>query len=146
MSQNDIIYCASDHGGVLLKQAVLEHLATIGREARDLGTDGTQSVDYPDFGASLANAIKQGGIGIAMCGSGIGISIAANRHSWVRAALVHDETTARLARQHNDANIIALGERTMGIATALNCIDIFLNTGFDGGRHQRRVDMLTALK
>ncbi len=146
MSQNDIIYCASDHGGVLLKQAVLEHLATIGREARDLGTDGTQSVDYPDFGASLANAIKQGGIGIAMCGSGIGISIAANRHSWVRAALVHDETTARLARQHNDANIIALGERTMGIATALNCIDIFLNTGFDGGRHQRRVDKLTALK
>lgn len=146
MSQNDIIYCASDHGGVLLKQAVLEHLATIGREARDLGTDGTQSVDYPDFGASLANAIKQGGIGIAMCGSGIGISIAANRHSWVRAALVHDETTARLARQHNDANIIALGERTMGIATALNCIDIFLNTGFDGGRHQRRVDILTALK
>ena len=146
MSQNDIIYCASDHGGVLLKQAVLEHLATIGREARDLGTDGTQSVDYPEFGASLANAIKQGGIGIAMCGSGIGISIAANRHSWVRAALVHDETTARLARQHNDANIIALGERTMGIATALNCIDIFLNTGFDGGRHQRRVDKLTALK
>ena len=146
MSQNDIIYCASDHGGVLLKQAVLEHLATIGREACDLGTDGTQSVDYPDFGASLANAIKQGGIGIAMCGSGIGISIAANRHSWVRAALVHDETSARLARQHNDANIIALGERTMGIATALNCIDIFLNTGFDGGRHQRRVDKLTALK
>lgn len=146
MSQNDIIYCASDHGGVLLKQAVLEHLATIGREARDLGTDGTQSVDYPDFGASLANAIKHGGIGIAICGSGIGISIAANRHSWVRAALVHDETTARLARQHNDANIIALGERTMGIATALNCIDIFLNTGFDGGRHQRRVDKLTALK
>ena len=146
MSQNDIIYCASDHGGVLLKQAVLEHLATIGREARDLGTDGTQSVDYPDFGASLANAIKQGGIGIAICGSGIGISIAANRHSWVRAALVHDETTARLARQHNDANIIALGERTMGIVTALNCIDIFLNTGFDGGRHQRRVDKLTALK
>ena len=145
MSQ-DIIYCASDHGGVLLKQAIMTHLTAKGLNVRNLGADGSQSVDYPDYGAMLADALKEGGTGIAICGSGIGISIAANRHSWIRAALVHDETTARLARQHNDANIIALGERTMGIATALNCVDIFLETGFDGGRHQRRVDKLTALQ
>ena len=83
--------------------------------------------------------------GIIICGSGIGISIAANRHGWVRAALAHDSTTARLSREHNNANILALGERVMGLATALDCVDIFLNTDFEGGRHQRRVDKLTNL-
>ena len=147
MSQNNRIYCASDHGGVELKDAVIRHLDARGYDVHDLGAHGTESVDYPDFGALLANRLKDavGAVGVAICGSGIGISIAANRHSWIRAALVHDETTARLARQHNDANIIALGERTMGAATALNCVDIFLDTGFEGGRHQRRVDKLTNL-
>jgi len=147
MSQNNLIYCASDHGGIALKQAVIRHLEAKGYEVHDLGTNGSQSVDYPDFGALLANRLKDDdrAVGVAICGSGIGISIAANRHSWIRAALVHDETTARLARQHNDANVIALGERTMGTATALNCIDVFLDTSFEGGRHQRRIDKLTSL-
>ena len=141
------IYFASDHAGMSLRQALLSFVTQAGHDVVDLGPEETTSVDYPDFGALLANRLKDavGAVGVAICGSGIGISIAANRHSWIRAALVHDETTARLARQHNDANIIALGERTMGTATALNCVDIFLDTGFEGGRHQRRVDKLTNL-
>ena len=141
------IYCASDHGGIVLKDAILSHLQEMWYACHDLGANGTNSVDYPDFGALLAQALKKDpdGMGIAICGSGIGISIAANRHSWVRAALVHDSLTAKLARQHNDANVIALGERTMGVLTAIECVDIFLDTPFEGGRHQRRVDKLTSL-
>ena len=141
------ICIASDHAGYNLKEIIKNHLINKNVSIFDLGPYENKSVDYPDFGALLANRLKDavGAVGVAICGSGIGISIAANRHSWIRAALVHDETTARLARQHNDANIIALGERTMGTATALNCVDIFLDTGFEGGRHQRRVDKLTNL-
>ncbi|MGC6536335.1 MAG: ribose 5-phosphate isomerase B [Candidatus Puniceispirillaceae bacterium] len=141
------LYLASDHGGLTFKSAIKAHLEAAGILVEDLGPDGTESVDYPDYGARCAMALKDDETagGIIICGSGIGISIAANRHSWVRAALAHDITTARLSREHNNANILALGERVIGLATALDCVDIFLNTDFEGGRHQRRVDKLTNL-
>lgn len=141
------IYLASDHGGLVLKEAVMAYLAAQDMPCEDLGPQDGASVDYPDYGAKCAMALRdepEAG-GIIICGSGIGISIAANRHSWVRAALVHDVTTATLCREHNDANILALGERTMGVATALACVESFLKTSFEGGRHTRRVEKLTNL-
>ena len=139
-------YLASDHAGTLLKDQICEQLAKTGYEVKDLGANGSESVDYPDFAASLAEAMLQdeGAKGILVCGSGIGISIAANRFSHIRAALVTDVTAARLSRQHNDANVLALGERLTGIATALDCVDAFLTTDFEGGRHQRRVEKLSS--
>ena len=138
------IYLASDHAGNILKEQICEHLAKTGYDIKDLGANGSESVDYPDYAASLAEAMLEdiGAKGILVCGSGIGISIAANRFSHIRAALVTDVTAARLSRQHNDANVLALGERLTGIATALDCVDAFLTTDFEGGRHQRRVDKL----
>ena len=138
------IYLASDHAGTPLKDQICDQLAKTGYEVRDLGANGSESVDYPDYAASLAAAMLQDkqARGILVCGSGIGISIAANRFSHIRAALVTDVTAARLSRQHNDANVLALGERLTGIATALDCVDAFLTTDFEGGRHQRRVDKL----
>ena len=138
------IYLASDHAGNILKEQICEHLAKTGYDIKDLGANGSESVDYPDYAASLAEAMLEdiGAKGILVCGSGIGISIAANRFSHIRAALVTDVTAARLSRQHNDANVLALGERLTGIATAMDCVDAFLTTDFEGGRHQRRVDKL----
>ena len=127
-----------------MKAHIAEHLDPKGYEVRDLGVNGTESVDYPDYAASLAQVMLQDETarGILICGSGIGISIAANRFSHIRAALVSDVTSARLCRQHNDANVLALGERLTGVATAMECVDTFLSTDFEGGRHQRRVDKL----
>lgn len=138
------IYLASDHAGAVLKDRICEQLAKSGYDVTDLGTNGSESVDYPDYAASLAQAMLRdtGAKGILICGSGIGISIAANRFSHIRAALVTDVTAARLSRQHNDANVLALGERLTGVAVALDCVDAFLTTDFEGGRHQRRVDKL----
>ena len=138
------IYLASDHAGIVLKDQISEHLEKSGHEIKDLGANGSESVDYPDYAARLAAAMQQDtdATGVLVCGSGIGISIAANRFAHIRAALVTDVTAARLARQHNDANVLALGERLTGIATALDCVDAFLATDFEGGRHQRRVDKL----
>ena len=140
----NVIYLASDHGGTFLKAHIAEHLDPKAYEVRDLGVNGTESVDYPDYAASLAQVMLQDATarGILICGSGIGISIAANRFSHIRAALVTDVTSARLCRQHNDANVLALGERLTGVATAMECVDTFLSTDFEGGRHQRRVDKL----
>ena len=140
----NVIYLASDHGGTVLKTHITAHLADAGYEVIDLGVNGTKSVDYPDYAASLAQAMLEDitARGILICGSGIGISIAANRFSHIRAALVSDVTSARLCRQHNDANVLALGERLTGVATATDCVDVFLSTDFEGGRHQRRVDKL----
>ena len=138
------IAIASDHGGFELKSALKAELSRLGHETLDLGTDGTTSVDYPDFADAMADAIGQGRAerGILICGTGIGISIAANRHPVLRAALVHDAYTARMARQHNDANVLVLGGRTIGIETAKDCLDVFLTTAFEGGRHARRVEKL----
>lgn len=140
----EIVVLASDHAGVELKEVLKAELAERGIEVRDLGTNSADSVDYPDFGKALAEAVAggQAGRGVAICGSGIGISIAANRVPGVRAALCHDSLGAQLSRRHNDANVLALGARTTGIDVAKDCLAAFLDTKYEGGRHQRRVDKL----
>lgn len=144
MSESKKIAIASDHAGFQLKAQVVAHLKKAGHEVLDLGPLSEDRVDYPDFGYKLAEAIRAGdaSCGIAICGSGIGISIAINRYKDLRAALVHDVTSARLARQHNDANVLALGARLIGPEVALHCVDEFLKTGFEGGRHAGRVEKL----
>lgn len=138
------IAIASDHAGVELKALLMKELAGMGREVLDLGTGGLESVDYPDFADRLAAALADGRAeqGILVCGTGIGISIAANRHRHVRAALCHDASTARLARAHNDANVLVLGARTTGVEVARDCLRTFLETAFEGGRHAQRVAKL----
>ena len=140
----DAVALACDHAGVALKQELRAALERAGRSVVDLGTDGPDSVDYPDFADRMAEALAEGraSLGVLLCGSGIGISIAANRHRHVRAALCHDATTARLAREHNDANVLVLGSRVVGVQTALDCLEVFLATPFAGGRHARRVSKL----
>lgn len=133
---------ASDHAGFELKEQIKQAFGDV--SWLDLGTHGPASVDYPDFGFAMGQAISAGQAttGIVICGSGIGISIAANRFPAVRAALCTNATMARLSRQHNDANVLALGSRITGFEVACDCVKAFLDTAFEGGRHQRRVDML----
>lgn len=140
------IALACDHAGFPLKAVLQDVIAEQGYRIVDLGTNSGESVDYPDYGYAMARALKAGeaDIGVLVCGSGIGISIAANRHAEVRAALVHDALGARMSRQHNDANVICFGARMIGEDTAKDCLDVFLNTAFEGGRHARRVDKLSA--
>jgi ribose 5-phosphate isomerase B len=142
---SEIIVIASDHGAVELKQTLTEDLEERGFSVLDLGTDGPDAVDYPDFADALATAIREGRAarGVLMCGSGIGMSIAANRHREIRAALVHDNLAARLARRHNDANVLVMGGRFIGIEVARDCLASFLDTEFEGGRHARRVAKLS---
>jgi len=139
------IAVASDHAGVGLKSVAAALLRELGYEVLDLGTNGPESVDYPDFAAKMAAALKSGDAarGVLICGTGIGISIAINRYRHIRAARCTDATDARLAREHNDANVMALGARTIGEETARDCIRMFLQTPFEGGRHQRRVDKMS---
>ena len=139
------IAIASDHAAWELKAALVDWLRGEGHELLDLGTDGPASVDYPDFGLALGKAIADGSAerGIALCGSGIGISIAVNRVPQARCALVSEPLSARLAREHNDANVLAMGARLIGPEMAKACIAAFLATDFGGDRHQRRVDKLT---
>lgn len=133
---------ASDHAGYTLKQAIKQRFSDI--EWLDLGADSMESVDYPDFGQAMGEAItsEKAPRGVLVCGSGIGISIAANRYPAVRAALCTSPEMAKLSRQHNDANVLALGERIIDEPTALACVEAFLTTEFEGGRHQGRVDKL----
>ena len=143
---SETIVIASDHGGFELKNELKQDLMENGYTVLDLGSDSLESVDYPDFGYALAGAMKEGKAkrGVLICGSGIGISIAANRDSSIRAALVHDALGARLSRQHNDANVVCFGGRTIGPEVARDCLKVFLETDFeDGGRHSRRVDKLS---
>jgi ribose 5-phosphate isomerase B len=139
------IAIASDHAAHALKSALVEYLRAAGHEVADLGPHDEASVDYPDYGYRLASAIADGSAerGVALCGSGIGISIAVNRNPAARAALVSEPLSARLAREHNDTNVIAMGARLIGIEMAKACIDAFLSTAFGGERHQRRVDKLS---
>lgn len=141
-----IIAVASDHAGFDLKQTIKDDLLSFGWRVLDLGADGTMSVDYPDFGFALARMLKEGKVqrGVLVCGSGIGISIAANRYPEVRAALVNDALAARMARKHNNANVICFGGRMIGVDVARDCLKVFLETDFEGGRHQRRVDKLSS--
>lgn len=135
---------ASDHAGYELKSMLVAMLRDMGFGVLDLGTDGPNSVDYPDFADALASAMAAGNAsrGILVCGTGIGIAMAANRHREIRAATCHDTTDARLARQHNDANVLALGARTTGPEVAQDCVRVFLETAFVGDinpRHARRI-------
>ena len=139
-----IVAIAADHAGFALKGELAAVLAEQGYQSLDLGTHGPESVDYPDFAAALAAALADGRVtrGILVCGTGIGIGIAANRFAHVRAALIHDAFGARMSRQHNDANVIVFGGRTIGSEVAKDCLKIFLETEFEGGRHARRVAKL----
>ncbi|RJO66347.1 MAG: ribose 5-phosphate isomerase B [Myxococcales bacterium] len=141
----ETVAIASDHAGIELKNLLKKELSDAGLVVLDLGTEGSQSVDYPDFADKLAHAIRDGKArrGVLVCGSGIGISIAANRHPEVRAALIHDALGARLSRQHNDANVICFGGRMIGPEVARDCLKVFLATEFEGGRHAGRVAKLT---
>ncbi len=139
------IAIASDHAGVSLKAVLRADLEAAGREVVDLGPDGDGPVDYPDFAEAVAQAIESGqaGQGVLICGSGIGMSIAVNRSRAVRGALCHDAEEARLARSHNDANVLALGARRVSEETARRCLRAFLDTDFEGGRHAARVAKLS---
>ena len=139
------IAVASDHAGFDLKEILKRDLQEAGHDVLDLGTNSTASVDYPDFGKAMGEAIASGKAerGVIVCGSGIGISIAANRNPKVRAVLAHDVTSARLSREHNDANVIAFGQRLIGVEVAREALKVFLDTKWAGGRHAGRVDKLS---
>jgi ribose 5-phosphate isomerase B len=138
------IAIASDHAGIDLKAALAKHLQALGFAVEDHGTNSTESVDYPDYAQKIAAEIiaQKAALGILICGSGVGMSIAANRFTGIRAALCHSEEIAKLAREHNDANILVLGARFLDLRTAQAITDIFLQTNFSGGRHANRVSKL----
>ena len=141
-----IVVITADHAGYGLKEYLKKNFRAMSVEWLDLGTHSTESVDYPDYGRRLAEAVAEGKAerGIAICGTGIGISIACNRNPNVRAALCTDSTMARLTRLHNDANILCMGERLTGTEVALDIVKAFLETEFEGGRHSARVEKLTS--
>jgi ribose 5-phosphate isomerase B len=138
----------ADHAGVPLKDAVRALLESRGIDVQDLGTTGTESVDYPDYAAAVARAIvgRTADLGVLVCGTGIGMAIAANKFAGIRAASVVDLESARLARQHNDVNVLALGARVTAPDTALQIVSTFLDTPFAGGRHQRRIEKIASLE
>jgi len=140
------IAIGSDHGGFGLKETVLSVLRDGGHEVIDCGCNSIESVDYPDFAEQVCEQVLSGqaALGILVCGTGIGMSMAANRHRGIRAALCHDEYTARLSREHNDANILCLGDRVLGSGVAKAIVDVWLSTGFEGGRHVRRIGKFSA--
>ncbi len=139
-----MILIASDHAAFDLKQHLGTFLKEMGHEVHDLGVDQIESVDYPDFAHRLAEGIGRGeGVqGILICGTGLGMSMSANRHPGIRAALCHDAYTAAMARKHNDANVLCLGARVLGVGVAEQVVRVFLSTPFEGGRHQRRVEKI----
>lgn len=140
---NQKIAIACDHGGVAVKEELKKRFSSI--DWLDLGTHGDESVDYPDYAQKMAKAIGDGEVeqGVLICGTGIGISIAANRHSHVRAALCSNSTMARLTREHNNANVICFGARVMGIEVIAESLNVFLATEFEGGRHEGRVNKMS---
>ncbi len=141
------IAAGADHAGVHLKDSLVEMLRALGHSVIDLGSHGEDRVDYPDYGAAVGRAVVDGTaeIGLCVCGSGIGIAIAANKIAGVRAATVHDVTSAHLARLHNDANVVCIGERLTGPEVAKEAVLAFVNGSFEGGRHQGRIDKISAL-
>ncbi len=143
-----MIYLGSDHGGYALKEEVKAHLIQKGIEVRDFGTDSVQSVDYPDYAVPVGQAVLQnpGSLGILICGTGIGMSIAANKIHGIRAALCNDTFSARMTRAHNDAQILCMGGRVLGPGLALDIVDAFLGGSFEGDRHQRRIGKITAIE
>jgi len=142
------IVVASDHGGIVLKGKILEYLEKKGLEFEDVGTYDSTSVDYPEFGEKAALAVAEGKFdrGICICGTGIGIGIAANKVPGIRAALCHDTFSARNSREHNDANVLCMGERVVGPGLAMDIVDIWLRTEFAGDRHAKRVEKITQIE
>ncbi len=136
----------SDHGGFVLKSSILSLISDMGLETKDFGCNSSDSVDYPDFAEKVARGVSEGHFerGVLICGTGIGMSMAANKFPNVRAALCHNVYTARLSREHNDANILVMGERVIGSGLAREMVRVWLETPFDGGRHARRVDKIRA--
>ncbi len=143
MSEKRIII-GCDHGGLNLKNKVVEHLKEIGYEVEDVGTYTSDSVDYPIYAKKVAHAVADGKYekGIIICGTGIGVSIVANKVKGIRASLCGDTFSAKATRQHNNSNILCMGERVIGAGLALDIVDIWLTTEYEGGRHQRRIDMI----
>ena len=142
------ITIGSDHAGYELKLKVIEHLKERGIEAIDVGTYSTDSCDYPDFAHAVCKNVQDGvtELGILVCGTGIGMSMAANKHKGIRAAACSDTFSARLTRMHNDANVLCFGERVVGMGLACDLVDNFIDAEFEGGKHARRVDMITAIE
>ena len=137
------IFIGSDHGGYNLKNEIVKHLEKLGYEVSDLGCHTPDSCDYPVIAKSVTEKVlEENSKGILVCGTGIGVSIAANRYSGIRASHCTDTFTARMTRMHNDSNILCLGERITGVGLALDIVDIWLKTEFEGGRHQKRLDMI----
>lgn len=141
------IIVGADHGGVELKDLVCRHLEKLGHSVEDIGTHGSQSVDYPDYAARVARAVAAGRVprGILVCGSGIGMSMTANRFRGVRAALCSEPYAAKMSRRHNDSNVLCLGGRFLGRDLALEIVDVWLAEAFQGDRHQRRIDLIDDL-
>jgi len=142
------IAIGSDHGGYNLKDAIIKHLEDKGIAYEDFGTDGSESVDYPEFGMKVAEAVKSDEFdrGIVCCGTGIGISISANKVPGIRCAVVTDTFSAEMSRAHNNANVLALGERVIGQGLALKIVDVWVETEFEGGRHARRVGKISDIE
>ena len=143
-----MIAIGCDHGGYALKQEVMKHLTELGLDHKDFGTYSEESCDYPIYGEAVARAVAAGECdrGIVICGTGIGISIAANKIKGIRAALCGDCFSAEMTRRHNDANILAMGARVLGSGLALKIVDTFLTTPFEGGRHSRRIDLISEIE
>lgn len=137
-----------DHAAYELKKKVIAHLEERGIKVIDVGTDSTASCDYPDFARAVCKNVQDGvtSLGILICGTGIGMSMAANKHRGIRAAACSDTFSARLTRMHNDANVLCFGERVVGMGLAFDLVDAFIDAEFEGGKHQRRVDMITAIE
>ena len=145
---NKKITVGCDHAGLGLKNIVITHLEELGFEVLDVGTHSTDSCDYPQIAHALCQNIQNGTteLGILVCGTGIGMSMAANKHRGIRAAACSDTFSARLTRVHNNANVLCFGERVVGMGLALDLVDAFINAEFEGGKHQRRVDMITQIE
>jgi len=142
-----LVVIGCDHGGFELKEQIKVFIKDMGEAIEDVGTYSTDAVDYPDIALKVARYVLENGVlGILICGSGIGMSIAANKVNGIRCALCHDAYTAEFSRRHNNANIIAFGGRTTGVEIAKQMVKIFLSTEFDGGRHQRRIDKISSLE
>jgi len=142
------IALAADHGGYDLKNKIAAHLKERGIDYIDFGTNSPESVNYPDYARPVCEAVAKGDctLGILVCGTGIGMSMAANKHRGIRAAACSDTFSARLTRMHNDANVLCFGERVVGMGLACDLVDNFIDAEFEGGKHQRRVDMITAIE
>jgi ribose 5-phosphate isomerase B len=138
----------ADHAGFELKGALINELTKLGYEIQDLGTDSLESTDYPDYGHAVSEAVEEGraDLGILVCGTGVGMSITANRHSGIRAVVCSEPFSARMSRRHNHANVLCLGARVVGLGTALDIVDAFLHTAYEGGRHARRVAKMNLIE